>query len=322
MESHEHQVQGPAGDIQLPVGKLLENIPFEEYAKAEGINAGGLKIINEFSPAHYYQDRYGTLQKKESTALRFGKLFHFAVLEPHIFQQKAVIVPKFEGFTKDGRLSTQSGEAKEKKKAWYAALPQGAIICEQHELDSLLFMCDKLLKHPLCRNLLEKGVKETTLVWDDEEFGVKCKARPDFISDAGIPVNIKSSMNASPEAFMWDVSRRKYDLEASHYLAGGKATGQYRSDAYFFLVVEKEPPYEIAVYGAGTSIVFAGDGYRQRAMKRYAECLRKNEWPGYQTKASDLDYPPGKVDALQAEFEREQQEAARDFIQESGEYAN
>lgn len=313
MESHENV----SSIIQLQKGKLLENLPFEDYARANGINAGGLKDILR-SPAHYYEARFNAQERKETKALRFGKLFHFAVLEPHLFQSKAVIVPKFEGFTKDGKLSTQSGEAREKKKAWFAALTSGSIICEQDELDALLRMCDKILGHPLCRQLLSEGVKETTLVWQDEVFGVDCKIRPDFIAEKGFCCDLKSVEDASPDAFWPLVKKYRWDLSAAHYIAGGRATKTFRPDGYFFIAVEKSPPHEIAVYSAGTSILFAGDNYRERAMKIYSDCLKKGEWPGYGHESQTLEYPPGYVDWIQREFEEEQE--LPDFLKEVPEY--
>lgn len=302
--------------ISLPKGRLLENIPFEDYANAEGINAGGLKEILR-SPAHYYDARFNAVEKKETKAKRFGKLFHFAVLEPHIFQSKAVVVPKFEGLTKDGRMSTQSGEAKQKKKDWFAALAPGSIICEQAELEALVRMCDKILKHPLCRELLAEGVKETTLVWDDEEYGVTCKARPDFIAAKGFCCDLKSVDDASPDEFWPKVKKYRWDLSASHYISGGKATKTFRPDGYFFIAVEKEPPYEIAVYNAGMSVLFVGDNYRDRAMKAYRECMKTGQWPGYPARAQTLEYPPGYVDWIQREFEEEQE--VPDFLKEQTE---
>ncbi len=313
MESHENS----SSLIQLPEGKLLEDIPFEDYARADGINAGGLKDILR-SPAHYYEARFRAQEKKETKALRFGKLFHFAVLEPHLFQSKAVIVPVFEGPTKDGKMSTRSAIAQEKKKEWFAALKPGSIICEQDELTALLRMCDKILSHPLCRELLSHGVKETTLVWEDEVFGTKCKIRPDFIAAKGFCCDLKSVEDASPDAFWPLVKKYRWDLSASHYISGGKATKTFRPDGYFFIAIEKSPPYEIAIYSAGTSILFAGDNYRERAMKTYVECLKKNEWPGYAPKSQTLEYPPGYVDWIQREFEEEQE--LPDFLKEGPDY--
>jgi hypothetical protein len=275
------------------IGKLHENVPFQTYADSDGINSHGLMDILR-SPAHYYEHKFNRVEEKDTDALRFGRLFHYAVLEPHLFRERAIIEPVFQGRTKAGQLTTSKNatEVKQKRDEWFQALPEGAIVVPNEWLDQLTGMANKIMTHKLTKNLLREGVRETTLYWHDDETGELCKSRPDFISSQGHIVDLKTSMDARENYFARDILKHSYHIQSSHYLNGARITNTARSDSFIFLVIEKTPPFEIAVYPCGASVLGVGDQWRSKAMRIYSRCRKTNKWPGYNHEAKVIELPP------------------------------
>lgn len=265
----------------LAMDCLLPDVPYQTYADSDGMNSSGLKLILR-SPAHYYEHRFNRIEEKETPALRFGKLFHLAVLEPKLFRENYVIQPKFDRRTKIG---------KEGYEAWQAALKPSAIIVPEEDAPKLERMAYKILNHPMASKLLEKGVRETTMWYKDPVTGILCKIRPDFVSERWGMIDLKTTKDAREDAFWRDVKKLEYDLQGAHYRTGAKTTGVCRHDAFTYIAVEKDPPYEIAVHPSGASIIAYGDRKRERGMAIYNECLKTNRWPGYNPRTQPLEYP-------------------------------
>lgn len=272
------------------MNKLIENIPFQVYTESEGINASGLKDVLR-SPAHYYDHRFNRIKEKDSDALEFGKLFHYAVLEPGLFKANHVIEPVFEAPTQKGDMSTRSKAALEMKADWWGALKPGAIVVKSKWIDQLLIMSDKILNHKTASRILASGVREATMWWNDVQTEELSKLRADFVSQKFGMIDLKTSTDAREDKFWRDCQKYMYDVSAAHYLEGAKATGVCRHDAFTFIVCEKDPPYEIAVYPAGASILAYGGRKRDKGMKIYSECRKTNVWPGYNQLAKTLEYP-------------------------------
>jgi hypothetical protein len=265
----------------------VHKVPFEEYRADPGLNAGGIKELLR-SPAHYQ----AMLRKedKETPAKRFGKLFHLAVLEPEVFRKVYVLEEKFSG--------TGSRKAKAE---WLAGLNKDAVVVKPEDLDRLLPMVEKIHSHPLAKNLLQKGVREVTIAWEDKETGVRCKARPDFVSHEGYCVDLKTSMDGRWQKFSRNLVEYGYHVSAAHYTACGRETGLFNPETYIFLVIESAPPYEVAVYPAGASVLYTGQHEREKALKLFKECSGSGVWPGYTPEAKTIEVPEWFENKVQAE---------------------
>ena len=84
----------------------------EQYHASEGVSCSQLKLLDE-SPQEFYETYITkTIVKEESDAMRFGTLFHAAILEPHTFQDSFITMPDFakhpDNRTDAGKLSTSA----------------------------------------------------------------------------------------------------------------------------------------------------------------------------------------------------------------------
>ena len=274
----------------VDMNRLIPNLPFNIYRDSQGMNSSGLKEILR-SPAHFYQHRFNRVDERTSDDLEFGRLFHFAILEPKLFKEKHLVEPVFQGLTQKGEMSFQSKEAKEKRAEWWASLPTDAIVVKTKWVKQLTGMANNILNHKLISKLLTSGVRETTLWWNDQETGELCKSRPDFVSEKYGIIDLKTTRDAREEYFKRAIMNYNYHLQAGHYLDGARVSGVCRHDAFTFIAIEKEPPYAIAVYPCGRSVLGVGDQWRSKAMKIYARCKKEGRWPGYNEQARMIELP-------------------------------
>ncbi len=275
---------------QITLGQLAHNVTYLDYAATEGLRSGWLQELRR-SPAHL---KASIDSPREATpALILGQKIHSALENMERFFDCAVVEPVFIGKTKDGKDSAQSAEAKAKRAAWRADRGPNDIVLTQEELDMIKGIISSIQDHRLCRNLLSKGIKETSLWVKDPETGLTLKCRPDFIHEAGFLVDYKSTRDASRRSFQSDIFsefKSFYILNAAHYVHCLKLAGVGRRDEATLIALEKEPPYALNVFPLDAGQLDHGERWRASLTRKYAECLATNTWPRY----SD-EYPENAV---------------------------
>ena len=76
-----------------------------------------------------------------------------------------------------------------------------------------------------------------------------CRARPDALDPNGLIVDLKTSQDASPDAFARTAATFKYHLQAAWYIDGLHAAGVTpEQTAFAFVVIEKTPPHSVGTY--------------------------------------------------------------------------
>ena len=273
------------------LNKLHQGVSYEKYAAQEGLRASDLKILKR-SAAHW---KAAQAEERDSTeALEFGKIFHAIVENGEKFLETYVVEPVFTGKTKDGKDSTRSAAAKEAKEAWYSELKPGAIVVKEAWVPMLTGMSKALKSHRLVGNLVKDGVRETSLWVKDPSTGITLKCRPDFISAHGVLVDFKTTRNAHPEEFFWDIFGTRgyfYSMQLAHYSHCLKVAGISDGMSATIVAIEKEAPYGIMVYPLDIGNLGPGEQWREHLTQLYAKCLETGNWPGYPEAAHPLLTP-------------------------------
>ena len=117
--------------------------------------------------------------------------------------------------------------------------------------------------------------------WTDPEYGIACKARPDWQSlQNGYVVDYKTAGSAHPKDFAKSVWDHHYFVQHPWYLDGIKQTigEQLR---FIFVVQEKQAPHLVSVFELDAQTVEWGRKYANKGKRIYAQCLERDEWPGY-----------------------------------------
>jgi len=250
-------------------------ISLEEYHAAEGISKSGLDLIHR-SPAHYRQER--VCPTPATPAMLWGSMFHMLVLQPDLFAATYAVLPEgIDRRTKDGR---------EIWEAWQAE-HEGFRAVDKPTMEELNAMRDSVFGHSRARELLSGGIAEQSLFWED---GVRCKARPDY-SRAAILSDLKTAVDARPEAFSRACWTYRYHVQSAYYSDGFRATFDQQVEAFAFIVVEKTLPYAVAVYLADESMVKQGRAEYAVDLEIYRECLAKDQWPGYPPEILSIELP-------------------------------
>lgn len=256
---------------------IYPGMPFDEYFSYENLSKHQLDALSR-SPQHY---RVALEQpRKRTPAMIFGAAVHAAILEPHQFDLYYARAPELDKRTKAGRAA--HGEA----------AAEGVTLLKADEWDAIQAMRDAIRAHPFASILLapEDGQAEVSIAWLDNETGVACRARPDFLNAAhSLCVDLKSAGDASMGNFARACANYNYHWQAAMYLDGLAAVKPHK--AFVFVVVEPEPPFAVGCYELAPDDMALGRTLYRKALRTYATCLATDHWPGYPEEVRILDLP-------------------------------
>lgn len=261
-----------------PNRMILDMSP-EAYHLHPSLSKSGMDNLAQ-SPMHFKYRRENP--DNQSDALRFGSAFHTLLLEPGQFNGRVVIWSGAPRNTKAG------------KDEYAAALMDnpGKLLIKQAEYDQMLGMCKAIKAHPAANIILSgKGKVEPSLFWSDPGTGVECRARPDWLRDDGLLVDLKTTINASPEAFNVSAGNFRYHVQAAYYSEGYYRVTGNQAAGFVFVAVEKEAPYGVSVLEMDLEDLLLGEREAHRLLDIYQECLKANRWPGYSTKIETMKLP-------------------------------
>ena len=246
------------------------------------LSSSGAHTLAFECPAVYDHQRRNRVNKR---VFDIGTASHLMTLEPDLFDEQIVIV---RGQTKDGKPSDnyQTQDAKDQRDAAYAA---GKTPLLEKEVGLVRAMHTALWADPIGRNAFRKGKPEQSIFWQDAEFGIWCRTRPDWIPDHGrYLTNWKSAASANPD----DVARAIFNLgyfqKSAWELDGYEAVTGKRPERYCLLVQSKEPPHLVVPVWLHVDDLGWGQKLNRYARGVFAWCQANDRWPGYSE-------PPGNV---------------------------
>lgn len=218
--------------------------------------------------------------------MRFGTAVHTAVLEPETLTDRYVVVP--DGVDRRTKLGKEIWEGLQAE-----AEAKGAALISNDDFQKVLRIQSSSRTHPMSQRLLSEGEAEVSVFWEDEETGVLCKCRPDWLMGGENPaiLDLKTTVDASPNGFMKSAYSYRYHVQAAWYLDGIQAAMGVKPDVFMFLAVEKEYPFASAFYYADDAMIEAGRAEYRKLLRLYAECDRTDQWPGYELKLQPLSLP-------------------------------
>lgn len=251
----------------------IYEISNDEYHSSLGISRSGLtKIID--APIYYkaaYIDKKGSIQ---TNAMIIGNALHTKVLEPELFNSQYYCLSKIDRRTTDG-------------KAEYAkalAMSNGKTLIKSEDMDLIEVLSYSIKNNNDAIGLMENTLHEKSLYWTDDETGILCKARPDFmflserISYVG---DIKTTKNASPFNFQKDMFNYGYHIQAAMIAEGLKQIKGIIVEDFYYVVVEKAEPYVTAIYKINSEALEHGHKKFREGLTLLKKCQETNEWPSY-----------------------------------------
>lgn len=270
-----------------------------------------LDVLAEYSPAHLWWQRKNPRTPTE--AMRFGSAFHTYMLEPDQFTERHPIAAQCSAILKSGKNAGNhcSNDATYMDgKVGYcgthktpAATPlQGAISREDYE--AIEKMAAAIHAQPSAALVMQKADAE-----DDEEVAViterevdghrfLCKGKLDLWRPRSLNAiaDIKTTTNASPDAFQKEIENHGYHRQAAFYFDLAEAIGT-PVELFIIIAIEKAAPYGCACYtlSRGSATVEIGRDENRRLIDLYARCDRQRYWPSYPEAFNEISLTPAAI---------------------------
>jgi len=251
-------------DMEITAPCYIKDMPADIYHRSRGASNSGLKLISR-SPAHY---KYSP--RREATRnMVIGSALHMAVLEPELFYDTYKLLRGCED-----RRSKDYKEAKEQ-------FGEESVLVSS-ECAKVEGIMKSLWNDPEIASLLSKpGHNELSGFSIDPETGITCKHRFDKLLNSGIGIDLKTCLDARPDAFSRAIYNYNYHVQAAFYMDQYEwITGRVLTD-FIFIAVESEAPYACKMYRLDHESLQVGRDTYRRALDQYAECKQSGIWPAY-----------------------------------------
>ena len=257
----------------------IYSVPAERYHAANGCSKTMLDFLANQTPAHLAAYMYG-LAKEETPAMRFGSIVHRAMLEPDTYKKGFHVKPEKLRFT------TKEGMA------WQSEHQDRAIIT-QTESDAIDAMVSAVHCHPFAKKLLAGCTPEQSIFVEDNQ-GTLRKSRLDALTKGNVIPDLKTAESAALDQFERNVSRYRYHVQAAYYIDNCNLAG-IEKENFFFIVVEKTPPYLVRCLLMNSDVIEYGRNLYQRDIQVYRNCLESGQWPGWGSGYDEVALPPWEL---------------------------
>jgi hypothetical protein len=246
---------------------LYPDVPFMDYLSWEAVSAHDLMAVRR-SPAHYLAQ--GKV-KQETDAMRFGTAAHAWILQPDEAAELIMVAPKVDRRTKAGKEAY----------AEFLAEAGNRTIVNDEEAETLAKMAGAVNSSPAAKSVLDQAkIREASVLWRHPEcWG---RGRPDALCKSGLIVDLKTAQDASADAFARTCANFNYHMQAAYYIDGLHIANVTPPDtAFVFVVVEKTPPFGVAVYTLSDEAIELGRQQYRSALATYEDAISTQIWGGY-----------------------------------------
>lgn len=239
----------------------------------------------------------GKIKPIQGDHLDFGNAFELALLDKENFNKEVAILQT--KYWIDRAMADNPKLTKPKASKFYNDQLDSFTIenygkylipdVGPNSYETIEHMLESCYKDAVIQKLISNTEYQLSLFWTDEESGLKMKTRPDICKrKKNSIINLKTTIDGSPKSFFRDMANYDYPLQACIEISGCLATGLMDTvDNYFWLVVEKEPPYNATVYEfTKEDLNWCMDNLRY-VINKVKRALDDNMFPGYSDQADN-----------------------------------
>lgn len=225
------------------------------------------------SPAHY--KHYIEHGMKSTAAMRLGTLVHtFALKQP----------PRHAVWTGGAKRTNEA-------KAAFAAFEldatsRGLDIVDEDDVELASKIAVAVMSHAIAGPLLD-GVIERRITW--QLSGRECAGTPDVVGD--YVVDLKTTVDASPDRFPWQAARLGYFGQGAWYLDGIRAAKLGDPAGCKIIAVETKPPFVVQVYVQTPAALDMSRRQVRALFEQLRTCEQSRHFPGYSQCEMPLDVP-------------------------------
>lgn len=258
------------------------------YFSSPALGSSDVKLLYK-SPAAYWWEKNGheCVKRKKTKAMDFGTAFHLLCLQPHLYEERCVVVPYF-----DDRRSSEAIKAK-KAATDLAKTIDGGFILNFEDDYIARHMHHSIMSADEVGVLFsyENAAPEISMFAKDPSTGINLRGKVDRrINDRGMLIDVKTVRNADKDAVQRDMTDFGWDLQAAHYLhVANLIDGPGHWHTFLFVAVEKAPPFRTYIEVADPKD-FLSYGFRklEKAYRNYKNGVEQNQWPRYEPDESQI----------------------------------
>ena len=246
--------------------QILKLADSEYFARPE-MSKHSLDDFSKNPHAYFAKKSAGIKDDSDTPALSLGRAVHASVLERNVYDAEYVAMPE--------TIKIRRG------KEWdaFKAANEGKQIISRDDVELVEGVTVAVSEHHNARQILDMcNNREFAVVWDEatsDNVIVPMRAKIDFANaNYSIIGDLKTTQDASPEAFSKDADAFGYDIQAAVYISAIKACG-HKPKLFVFVVVEKAFPYTVSTYTFDVDSDFVQAGlleYRKR-LKLYSQYI-------------------------------------------------
>jgi PDDEXK-like domain of unknown function (DUF3799) len=248
------------------------------------------KILINQSPKHawYAHPRLNPSYKPvEDSRFDIGSVAHMMLLEKR--SDRITIVNADDWRTKAAK------EAREEARA-NSRFP---ILARHHDrVSEMVVQAQAYIATTELAGILENSHSEVSIRW--REGNAWCRSRLDLLSESfNVILDYKTTENAEPEAFIRQIGRMDYDLQAEFYVRGTHAQEFCQKEPVFiFLAQEISQPYSCSLVSLANSYRAVGQQKVEKALSLWKHCTAHNTWAAYSTRIAYAEPRPYEMEVL------------------------
>ncbi len=275
---------------------IYDNISIGDYhANQTHISATQIKEANK-SLKQYHWYRSGKIKKENKPHLSFGNAFELALLDKVGFAEAVGIVPDSKWVAeamkiKDYDKPRSSSHYKTESEKWYEENKNKYHINDKgkESWETIQQMLESCWQDKAIQGLVANTEYQLSIFWTDDQTGLKLKTRPDICKrKKNVVVNVKTIEDGSPQSFSRDLAKWDYPLQAVVEINGCIQSGLMPSvDNYFWLVCEKEPPYNATIYEFDKQDIRVTYDKLEFVLSQIKKAHDKDFYPGYSNLADN-----------------------------------
>jgi hypothetical protein len=182
----------------------------------------------------------------------------------------------------------RTAEARKVRDAARAAGKTPLLVADLEAAEATAIAVQEQLAQTEVGRLLEDGIPEATLVWQ-EPIGAWCRARVDFLPAHALDgghvtlIDLKTTTgSALPERWATTGFGLGVDVQSAFYARGlRRLVPGVRSVRFIFVVIEQDPPHAVSLVELSGEAEAQGEQAVETAIRTWQACLKRNEWPAY-----------------------------------------
>lgn len=260
------------------------------HADRGSLSVSGAKLLLPPSCPSKFQEAMDN-ERQPKKVWDFGHVAHRLVLGKGA--EFTVLDPAVHGLKKDGTIADSPAATAGWKAAAAEARAHGRTPISLSDFAKAEMMAAKVQKHPRAGHLFRDGDAEVSLYHTDPETGVRLRGRCDWFEPNGDIDDYKTSTTANPDELQHKFYKLGYFMQAAWYIDLAVAVGASENPTFRFVVQEKEPPFELVVVRYGDDDIEEGRRRNREAIRLYADCAQRRDWPGYADDSEVVIHLPG-----------------------------